>query len=345
MIKKLLLSVFALGFLFNAVTVNAQSEIEDIFQAGPSDSEKLLKAYLNPMFKGLGIGLNSSWHHSANTKKPFRFDFRFSAIMAMVPNQDKAFNINNLGLKNIRPSNPLQTISPTVFGSKEDGAELELFHPDYPDPSPYRFNLPQGTGLNYVPVPQVQFTMGVLNHLDISLRYVPEVKYDDANFTLLGIGGKLELSPLFFNKNLDRNPLDLAVAFGYSTMKFHLPLDLADQPTKDQEIISKFHGYNTELIVSKRMGFFAPFASLSYQRAFSYLDANGTYEYQIPATSPTSETSRTYVNPISFRQKDVQGLFPTVGFQMYLGPLKVFAAYSFASYHYANAGIAIGTKN
>src|SRR5690606_29532981 len=118
-----------------------------------------------------------------------------------------------------------------------------------------------------------------------------------------------------------------------------------DQPTKDQEIISKFHGYNTELIVSKRMGFFAPFASLSYQRAFSYLDANGTYEYQIPATSPTSETSRTYVNPISFRQKDVQGLFPTVGFQMYLGPLKVFAAYSFASYHYANAGIAIGTKN
>ncbi len=346
MLKKLLLSAFTFSFLLNIAPSKAQSDIGDLFQAGPRDSEKLLKAYLNPMFKGIGLGLNGSWNHSAKTKKPFHFDFKFSGILSQVPNQDKVFNINDLDLENIRSRDALKSINPTVFGPEDEGIELELYHPAYPDPSPYRFTLPKGTGLSYVPVPQVQFNMGLFKYLDISLRYVPDVKIEDGQIHLLGLGGKLELSPLFFKaKKEEEFPLNMAVSFGYSTLKFNLDLDIPDQPTQDQEIISKFHGYNTEFILSKKIGIFAPFASISYQRAFSFLEAKGQYEYQVPPVSPTSETTRIYINPISFRQKDIHGFFPTLGFQVYAGPFKMFAAYSFATYHYANAGIALGTKN
>ncbi|MGF1922648.1 MAG: DUF6588 family protein [Bacteroidia bacterium] len=340
--KKITFAFKVLFMCFAPLSAFCQDNIGDLFQSGPADAQKLVGAYFNPLFRGLGVGLNSGWTNTAKAKSPLRFDLRITGTAAFVPNSDKAFDVRSLGLENIRPVDPNRFVAPTAFGAEVDGPEMEIFNSSLPDPNPSTFKLPKGTGLNFVPSPQVQLTVGLPKHIDVSLRLVPDVKIEDGTLNLFGAGIKFELMPILMGKKAKVTPIDLALVFGYTSVNFNLPLDLEGQPTNDQVVDVKIKGYSAEAVISKKILFFTPFASVGIHNSSSKLNTFGTYVFDVPVTPQTPTGEKTFVNPVAINQTDINGLKATLGFQMNLGFFRLYASYTQAEYSYANAGVGFG---
>lgn len=330
---------FILTLCLNKLS-HAQTHVEDLFKANPSDAGKLIGAYLSPLQKGLGTGLNSGWTHTAKTKGFLRFELRISVAGAQVPTGDRTFDVRGLNLSNIRPVNPAFTTGPTAFGDDREGAEMEVYSGTT---SITRFNLPQGLGFNIVPTPQIQATVGVHKNVDLMVRYVPSIKIsdDEGKVDMFGAGAKVEALPLIMGDASDKVPVDVAASFGFSKVNFTLPIDVSQGKYQNQRIESTFNGYHFEAIVSKKLAFFTPFVSLGYQTSDSKLDALGTYEFY-NGNPPAITVSN---DPIKLKQADFSGLRTSVGFQLKLAFFKLYGSYTSFGYNTINAGISFGTGN
>ncbi|RYE56297.1 MAG: hypothetical protein EOP48_08320 [Sphingobacteriales bacterium] len=288
------------GMLILAVTARSQNEVGDLFKSGPADASKLVNAYLNPLFKGLGSGLNSGWSHTAKTKGTLRFEIRISAAGALVPTEGRSYNVNDLGLTNIRPVNPSASTGPTAFGDDTQGSLMGIYSSSSPTPNVpvSTFNLPEGLGFHIVPTPQIQLTMGLPKNIDVMLRLVPKIKIDDdgGKVGMFGIGAKVELLPILMGKAEKKLPFDLAVELGYSQINFDLPLDVNNGANTNQRIESTFKGFHADAIISKKLLFFTPFASVGYQSASTNLAALGTYTFDTP------NGSQNFTDPVLFEQ-------------------------------------------
>jgi hypothetical protein len=317
--------------------LKAQDDIGDLFKSSPQDASKLMDAYMEPLFKGLGIGLNSSWTNTAKTKSLLRFDLRFGAAVAFVPTSDQTYNTSSLGLNTIKPAAGSTGIGPTAFGDDVVGSKMEIYTSSG-TPTGQTFNLPQGLGIHVVPAPHLQLTVGLPKHLDVTVRFVPDVKIgDDAGkISQYGIGLKAEILPLLLGKKDKLLPFDLAVALGYTNTAYLLPLDVNNGKYTNQEVKVKFKGFNAEAIISKRLLFFTPFASVGFNSSNSSLNANGTYDFQ------TAAGTATFNDPIALKHNDISALKASLGFQLNLAFLRLYASYTASDYSYASAGIGFG---
>ncbi len=338
--KKLRFGLKVLLILLCPLPSFCQEDVGDLFKSGPGDATQLINAYISPFFKGLGIGLNSGWTNTARAKKPLRFDLRITGTAAFVPNEDKAYDVKALNLTGLRPVDPNKTIAPTAFGAEVDGPEMEFYSNGF---STGQFKLPKGTGVGAVPSPQVQLTLGLLKNMDVSIRLVPKVNIseDAGDISLFGIGTKLELLPILMGKKAKITPIDIAIAGGYSKLKYDLPLNVNDEPVSNQHVNVEVTGYSVEAIVSKKLAFFTPFASIGYNTSTSDLKALGSYKFDSP-TIDNPDNQKTYVDPINYSKKDIDGVKATIGFQLSLGFFRIYTSYTQAQYSYANAGIGFG---
>lgn len=338
--KKLHFGLKVLLLLLCPLPAFCQEDVGDLFKSGPGDATQLINAYISPFFKGLGIGLNSGWTNTATAKKPLRFDIRITGTAAFVPNSDKAYDVKTLNLTGLRPVDPNRTVAPTAFGADVDGPEMEFYSNGF---STGQFKLPKGTGVSAVPSPQVQLTIGLLKNMDVSLRLVPKVNIgeDAGEISLFGLGTKLELLPMLMGKKAKITPIDIAIAGGYSKLKYNLPLNINDEPTSNQQVSVEVTGYSAEAIISKKLAFFIPFASIGYNTSTSDLKALGSYKFDSP-TIENPNNQKTYIDPINYTKKDIDGLKATVGFQLNLGFFRIYSSYTQAQYSFANAGIGFG---
>ncbi|TKC04630.1 hypothetical protein FA048_19405 [Pedobacter polaris] len=329
-----------LGTLVLPLNLLAQNDVGDLFKSGPADATKLVDAYMSPLFKGLGVGLNSGWNNTAKTKNLLRFELRITATAAFVPSKDQTYDVKTLGLQNISPVNPSLSTGPTAFGDDAEGARMQINGA----PASSQFNLPQGSGLNFVPSPQIQLTVGLPKNIDVSLRYVPEIKLGDdfGKIGMFGIGAKVELLPLIMGKKDKLVPFDLAIALGITRLNYSLPLDINNGKYSDQEVDLKINGFNTEAIISKKILFFTPFASVGYNSSNSRLRALGTYDFDVPVTPSTPTGKQSYTDPVNLKNNEVSGLKASLGFQVNLAFLRVYGSYTQAEYGFFNAGIGFG---
>lgn len=329
------------SFLF-PLQLFAQKDVEGLFKSGPEDASKLISAYMNPLFKGLGVGLNSGWNNTAKSQGFLRFDLRITATMAFVPTADRSYDVNTLGLQNIRPATPGgPSTGPTAFGNDEAGANMRLYYNGTPTNETFR--LPQGSGLSFVPSPQIQLTVGLPKNIDVSLRYVPKVKLgDDAGkIDMFGAGAKAELFPLILGKRENLIPFNLAVAVGFTRLNYTLPLHVnTTEANSNQRVDIKINGFSTELILSKKLMALTPFASVGYNSANSTLKALGSYEFDTPTLLDPNRTT-TFNDPISIKN-DLDGFRASLGLQLDLAFFRLYASYTATKYQYVNAGIGFG---
>ncbi|RZL47301.1 MAG: hypothetical protein EOO93_25190 [Pedobacter sp.] len=250
----------------------------------------------------------------------------------MSPQKDRSFDVNALGLQTIRPVNPANSISPTATGENREGVEMVS---TAGIPNPPTFKLPKGLGKSYVPSPQVQLTVGLPKNIDVSLRYSPTIDLDEnGKFSLFGIGAKVEILPLILGKTGKMLPFDLAVAGGYTKLKYEIPLDVNNGQYTDQVLKTEFGGFSAEAIISKKIAIFTPFASLGYNTAQHKVNALGTYSFNSSVT-PIKD-------PIKIEEKSINAFKATAGFQLKLAVLKLYASYTASEYSYVNAGIGLG---
>jgi len=331
----------ALSLFAVTKNANAQQEVGNLFVSGPADATKLINAYFDPLYKGLGVGLSDGWNNSAKSKGFLKFDVRVSASGAFVPQAARSYDVNTLGLSNIRPALGSSSIGPTAFGNDQEGGKMEVYTSNG-IPTGKFFNLPQGVGFHIVPSAQIQATLGLPKNIDVTLRAMPKIKLgnDLGSLSMIGFGAKVELLPLFLGKSDQLIPVDIALAGGFTQYKYKLDLNIDNQANSDQRIDAKFNGVNIDAIVSKNLLFFTPFASIGYQTSNTNLKALGTYRF---ATS--AATSVTYTDPVSVKQTDVDGIRGSLGFQLKFGFFKFYGSYTAAKYNMVNAGIGLGIGN
>ncbi|TCD04426.1 hypothetical protein EZ449_17470 [Pedobacter frigidisoli] len=331
-------AILALSLFAFVQKASAQQDVGSLFVSGPADATKLVNAYFNPLYKGLGLGLTDGWTNTAKSKGFLKFDIRFSGSGALVPQSGRSYDVNSLGLSNIKTAPGSSSIGPTAFGDDEVGGRMQVYTSSG-IPTGKFFNLPKGVGFHIVPAVQLQGTLGLPKNIDVTLRAMPKIKLGDdlGSLSMIGFGVKFELLPLIMGKTEKLIPVDIAIAGGFTQYKYDLDLNIDNASSSDQRIDAKFNGVNIDAIVSKQILFFTPFASVGYQTSKTNLKALGTYRFETSAT-----TSATYVDPISVKQTDIDGIRASLGFQLKFGFFKVYSSYTVAKYSLFNFGLGFG---
>ena len=342
-------------FLALPIFAYAQSDVSGLIKSSPADASKLAQAYLKPLFKGLGVGLNSGWNNTAHSKNLLRFDLRFGITGAVVPQPDESFDVTKIGLSNnVRPTNPAQTIAPTLSGSKNNGTQLTVY--DNNNQALESFTLPGGTGVGLIPAPQLQGSIGLSRGIELSVRAMPTVKLgsDFGSIGMFGGGLKVELIPLISGMADKILPLDIALAAGYTQFTYEVPLNVpapanaipssATQPSNfsNQRVEAKFSGINTELIFSKRILLFTPFISVGHNSAKTDAGMKGNYPIIDGVTPLGQKTYTVFTDPINIKQTDISGFRTNIGFQLNLAFFRIYGSYSMAEYNSFNGGIGFG---
>ncbi|MES2426639.1 MAG: DUF6588 family protein [Bacteroidota bacterium] len=341
------------GVTFNANAQSSDDGISQLFKGSPGDVNKLINAYSNPLFKGLGNSLNGGWTNTAKTQKFLHFVIRITASASEVPTKDQTYNINSLNLDNIKPTG--SPIAPTFGGDKDLSTGIVVSDPSDPNNPLKKYNttLPNGV-IKYIPAPQVQLTVGLIKNTDVTLRFIPNTKITDDVGTLgmIGFGFKHNLAQDFGPKHLI--PFDLAIAIGYTRLNYNKPLNVkpdagnggtsGSQDYSNQRVEGHFSGWNTQLILSKKLLFFTPFVSVGYLTSSTDVGVKGNFPFVTGVNALGKPVYTTYADPInvSGSSSSVSGARADVGFQLSLFFLKLYGSYSFAEYKSVNAGIGLG---
>ncbi|MFD2162902.1 DUF6588 family protein [Paradesertivirga mongoliensis] len=322
----------------------AQDGVAELAQLGP-DATKLANAYLSPIFKGLGIGLNSGWANTAHSKNLGRFDIRIGVTGALVPGKDKTFDVSALGLSNrLELADPNKTLSPTVAAGK-GVVPTELIVNNNSGDEVDRVTLPKGTNLPLIPSPQIQATVGLIKGIDVSLRAVPNIKLGNTGtINMIGGGVKVELLPLIAGKTAGKLlPFDLAVALGYTQFSYEKQVDDKSGLDDNQRIEAKISGVNVQTILSKKLLVFTPFIALGYNTSKTTGGLLGTYRVINPTLSTgVAPVYTTAKDPVSLDKKNFSSFRSDIGFQLNLAVIRFYASYSASEYNSFNAGLGLG---
>ncbi len=344
----------AILFLLGTNQGFAQSDVSDLIKSSPEDATKLAQAYLKPLFKGFGVGLNTGWNNSAHSKNLLRFDLRVGLTGAIVPQKDETFDVTSIGLSNnVRPTSPGQVITPTVGGPTDQGVQLSVY--DSSNRQLETFRMPQGTGIGLIPAPQLQGSIGLPRGLEFTLRAMPKVNLgnDIGAIGMFGGGLKVEVLPLISGIIDKVTPLDIAVAVGYTQFNYSVPLEVnapsgarpasASQPSdfSNQKIEAQFSGINTEVIFSKRVLVFTPFVSFGYNTAKTDAGLKGNFPI-VSGADLLGPTYTVFTNPVNIKQTDINGFRTNLGFQLNLAFFRIYGSYSMAEYNAFNGGIGFG---
>lgn len=335
----------------------AQDYISALVKSGPADATKLANAYLEPLFKGFGNGINSGWNNTAKTKSLLGFDLRVSASAVFIPAADKTFDLTKIGLSNnVRPTDASKTIAPTIGGGGSSAPQISVY--DDNNRKLETLTLPSGV-LSVIPAAQVQLTAGLVYHTEASLRYMPSINFGGnvGSISMIGFGLKHNILQDFVGKTADKLiPLDLALSVGFTQLKYHLPVsvqpDQGAQPKDNQQntdfsnqrVNGTFNGFNAEVIVSKKILFFTPFASVGYLTANTNVGLLGNFPITTGINNIIQQqpTYTTFTNPISIKEHSVNNVKASLGFQLNLLFFRLYGSYTASQYQSVNAGIGFG---
>lgn len=353
--KKFYSLIIAALLIVPAVKTYAQSsssgdgDFSDLIKSNAADATKLMQAYALPMFKGFGIGLNSGWSNTAATKKLLHFDLRVSANLAQVPTKDQTFDVTQIGLSkqvSVAATSPTK-IAPTVGNNNDVARPIMSINDVNGTPTGKTFTMPQGV-FNYVPAPNIQLTVGLVHHTDVTIRTTPTINLGDdgGSVSLFGFGIKHDIIQDFAKKV--PKPFDLAIAVNYNRINYSKKLNVqpdagtsnlsgGNPSFNDQHIDAKFSGTTVQAIISKKFLFFTPFLSVGYQTAHSNFGVLGNYPLTATSTNYTVIT-----DPVSIDQTSISGMRADVGFQLNLAILRIYASVATGEYVSGNAGIGFG---
>ncbi|MFM9142697.1 MAG: DUF6588 family protein, partial [Bacteroidota bacterium] len=117
---KIILRSVALAALwaFAAPRAQAQDAALAVIAGGRDDANRLVGAYAGPLGRGFSQALGQNWYNTANCLKLLRFNVQAGATMLSLPETDRYFDAQNLGLQNIRALGGDPSRVPTIAGDR-----------------------------------------------------------------------------------------------------------------------------------------------------------------------------------------------------------------------------------
>ncbi|GAB5409275.1 MAG: hypothetical protein BalsKO_16400 [Balneolaceae bacterium] len=328
--KLLVLGLFASG-LFLSTPAQAQlEEIEAFLNSGADNANALTQAYLSPLATGLSTTFNSGWTTKAAPTKKLGFSIQIRTAFAAVPSSAQLFDASTLGLSNV---NVTGTSSNTISGSKGNGQTISSTDPG----NVFSFDLPGGTGFNYVPAAMLQANVGLIKGTDITARYIPETALGDfGNISLIGFGIKHGLNQWIPGGKL--LPVDISLMAAFSQVDLNADLEFNTGAT-DQVVETSTNTFVFNALVGKTLPFVSAYAGVGYQTGSFELNMLG--DYQIG----TGVASTTISDPVSYKEDSEAGVHALAGLQFKIAILRIYAEATLAEYATVNAGIGIGFRN
>ncbi|MCP4312309.1 MAG: hypothetical protein GY790_13670 [Bacteroidetes bacterium] len=360
-----------LGIIILALSISTAGQIRgqhyelDFVYGGVSDAEKLLQAYLEPFANILGSDLNAGWYNTARPHQLGGIDVTVTVSWAKAPSSLLTFDAATLGLSGqITPGG--SSIAPTVSGSMDERPTMaysELV--EFPNGSTQeieyaRYTLPNGTGVDYFPLPMAQVSVGLPLGTDVSIRFVPMIQLGDyGEIGLWGVGGKHSISQWLPGiKEMDF--LDIAVQGGYSKVSSSVnvnmePLDIEDMVDpnpdfdwNDQFMVQQVSGWTLNLIASQTISVLTIYEGVGYANSLVDMDVQGHYPIHTviidevdESVNPTYEIVK---DPFSFRYENLSKLRLNIGARIKLGVLTLHYDFTHTLYATHSAGIGISFR-
>ncbi len=349
--------------------VKAQDEIGAIIKAGSGDATKLADAYLQPFFKGFGIGLNNGWYTTGRPKKLGQFSITGNVSLALVPVDDRSFNVAQIGLNspNLKLKAGSNPVTPSIAGESRPGSVFEVFF-ENPQTNQLEkvdeFTLPQGIGFSFIPTPQAQVTIGLPGGTQVSGRYLPSISIGDAGSVKL-FGGAVQHSISQYLPGLADKLVDISIMVGYTKLDFELPLDVQPQTGPGfvnpnpgdyttQRLGAEFSGLTVNGIVSRKLGPISIYGSAGFGRSTYETGLFGTYPFidridnmgrkvYANATDPVVLRSDG-TNSVPLSSEDFKAFAPKfgAGFSLKLFILNINADLQISQYTSGTVGVSLG---
>lgn len=368
-IRQLAVAAALSTFTFQSM---AQGDAGTIIKAGTADANSLMNAYMGPMLKSFGAGLNGGWFQTAKPHGIGGFDLTISGNLTFAPSADQSFDVNSLGMQKVRLVPGENPNAPTIFGTDKDGPKVGVY-----DKSPFTgqdtamstFSLPPGIGLNMFAVPTAQFSVGVGFGTEIGIRFIPTINAGDFKTGLFGFAVKHDFKQWI--PGMKELPFDLSAMFGYTSMSADISLSgtSAVKPETDpniynpnpskaydnQKIELKSSAWTTNVIISKKLGPLTPYLGVGYQRSSTDLSVKGDFPVTVPneladATTPGSPSFgkpakvMDVSNPVSI-SGDISGFRATAGLRLKLLILTIHGDYTFGVYNVASVGVGLNLQS
>lgn len=351
--KRLILLICS-GLIFQIAY--SQSKVVEFLVGGKNDANALVNGYLKPYASAFGDGLNNGWYNSAETHKLFGFDVTFSVSAIRIPERDRTFDLNEIGLTKLTLEDPSKHLAPSAAGKEVDGPVLQVH--DLEGNVISTFSTPKGTGFDIVPVPMAQIGFGVLPNTDIIGRFVPKMKYDnngdEFEFGFFGLGVKhnfMEWIPV-----LKALPFDASVFGSFSKInaQSEISFDPSDFSTgnvkvtfdRDKQKLD-FDTKTTKfgLVLSKKIGVLTVFAGVGHSTSETSINLLGKYiiESTFNSNGKPITTKDELNDPISVNFSD-KNLSMDAGLRLKLAFFSLFASVNKAEYASYNAGISMGYR-
>lgn len=331
--------------LFIAISGYGQHQVAGFLKGNIDDAKLLSHAYLMPMGKMFGSSLNGGWYQSAGTHKVLGFDITFTTSIATVPNDDKFFNVEDLGLNEYVVATNSPTQAPTVSASVNAGSPALALKGSPDDPL---FTLPQGAGVSLTPMILLQGSVGLPFHSELVFRYFPTVNMSNlGSMSLWGVGVKNEFKE--FIPGLKLLPIDLSVMLGYTSFNSNLKISYKPNPSSipegytmadfnGQKLNIDASGFTGRLLVGKTFPLIAIYAGVGY----GYSDTNlGLLGYYPIGAEPVYDEIIEDPLMLNYSYSNFNG---NLGFRLRFGVLAVNFDYTFGDYALYSLGLGISFR-
>ncbi len=318
-----LLAVIGLG-------AKAQIDLNELLQAGVDDANTLAKPYLNPFGEMLGASLNNGWYNSAKTHKLLGFDVTFTATYVKAPSGAKSFDVSKLDLKQYELVPGSSSITPTFAGESDTRAEIRK-QGDITNLT--SFTLPNGTGMDFLPVPMVSAGIGLPMGIELKGRFIPQLKLGDAGkLGLWGLGVQKDIKD--YIPGVKHVPvLNMSVLMAYT--KFSSSIDVPGEVEDNGSLDIDAGAFTSRLIIGVNLPIVAFYTGLGYGRTSSDFALKGSYEIN-GMLDPVS-------NPIDLNY-GVNSFNMNVGMRLRLGVIALHADYTLGEYSAITGGFGISFR-
>lgn len=361
--KRIYTSLLILAFVFSNLTALAQDDLEIVFRAGPEDAQAYLENYMEPAILSFANGLASGWTNTAKTHKIMGIDLTTSVSLATIPSSARFFSFgDNSDWSNLRwDSGPSDRRIPTLVGPETDAvlgieAQAQITDPRTGASIRYTDDIGELSAPNGlfdvedipfagVPTPALQLGIGLVKNTDLKIRYLPEIDQDGLSFKMFGIGVMHDIKQWI--PGLKLVPIDIAAFAGNTTLTTTVAYNIEEGDVGDDQFYTgdntftefKVSSTTVQVLVSKKLAVFTPYASIGYNLVNANLDMKGTYYYE------NADGEQLVMNdPVSLDFGGASSARFTIGAQLKLLVLTLHADYTIQKYNTFTAGVGISVR-
>ncbi|MBN1159054.1 MAG: hypothetical protein JXA61_06700 [Bacteroidales bacterium] len=357
--KKILTSfiaVFVLVTFSNDSTCRAQvNDIGELIAAGADDAKVLLQPYLTPAVDAFGAGLGSGWYNTAKPHQLGGFDITITVNAGIVPKKFESFTIEGDEMTFLQLNDPADNNTPTIAGVAEEGPQINYNIEGFSGPA---FSMPQGLNTNYIPAPMVQAGIGLVKRTELMVRYLPNIKIDENEIGLWGLGGKHDIKQWI--PGLKKMPvLNISVMYGYTRLHTYLQLEVepgdigaellpgagsSDWDDQWFRLVTQSHTAN--LLVSANLPVVCFYGGVGFITTKTNLKLEG--DFPTVYLDDVTPSVKAVADPIDMEITNREGGFTkprlNAGIRLKLSVITLHADYSWANYSILTAGLGVSIR-